>query len=220
MAKILIVEDEEPIRELIKMNLSMVGYTVESACNGEDALLLINNTGYDLILLDLMIPKIDGFSLMKNISNLKIPVIIVTAKDNINDKIKGYNLGADDYLVKPFDSMELLLRVKALLKRCPSDNIQAKEIYTFDDVIIDIHKHSVTKDGKEVILTLKEFELLKELILNKNIVLSRDSLISNVWGYDYLGNTRTVDMHIQKLRNKLNTERIKTIFKIGYKLEY
>ena len=220
MINILVVEDEEPIRELIKMNLSMVGYNVETASNGEHALLLINTNAYDLILLDLMIPKIDGFSLMKNISNLNTPVIIVTAKDNINDKIKGYNLGADDYLVKPFDSMELLLRVKALLKRCPPDNIHVEDIYTFDNIIIDMHKHSVTNDGKEINLTLKEFELLKELVLNKNIVLSRDTLISNVWGYDYLGNTRTVDMHIQKLRNKLDTERIKTIFKIGYKLEY
>ncbi len=220
MINILVIEDEEPIRELIKMNLSMVGYNIETACNGEDGLLLINNNHYDVILLDLMIPKIDGFSLMKDISKLKVPVIIVTAKDNINDKIKGYNLGADDYLVKPFDSMELLLRVKALLKRCPPDYMSVEDIYTFDNIVIDLHKHSVTKDGEEVILTLKEFELLNELILNKNIVLSRDSLISNVWGYDYLGNTRTVDMHIQKLRNKLDTERIKTIFKIGYKLEY
>lgn len=219
MANILIVEDEEPIRELLKMNLTMVGHTVESTDNGMSAFNLLCSNSYDLMLLDLMMPKLDGLSLLKKISSKEIPVIIITAKDNIQDKIKGYNLGADDYLVKPFDSMELILRVNALLKRCAPASKCNNSLHIFDNVAVDLDKRTVHVSDIELSLTLKEFELLKELLINKNIVLSRETLLSNVWGYDYLGNTRTIDMHIQKLRAKLNTDRIKTVFKMGYKLE-
>lgn len=215
MKRILVVEDEEPIRELIKLNLTMVGYEVVEAEDGEEGLNIINNASLDLIVLDIMIPKINGYELLPHIRTKNIPVILLTAKDSIKDKVKGLNLGADDYITKPFESVELIARINALLRRCEKrDNIKK-----FDDIEIHEDERRVFKNGKEIELTLKEFELLNLLLDNKGIALSREKILKYVWNYDFEGSTRTVDMHIQKLRHKLGTDKITTVYKVGYRLE-
>lgn len=215
MKRILVVEDEEPIRELIKLNLTMVGYEVVEAEDGEEGLNFINNDSLDLIILDIMIPKINGYELLPHIRTKNIPVILLTAKDSIKDKVKGLNLGADDYITKPFESVELIARINALLRRCEKrDNIKK-----FDDIEIHEDERRVFKNGKEIELTLKEFELLNLLLDNKGIALSREKILKYVWNYDFEGSTRTVDMHIQKLRHKLGTDKITTVYKVGYRLE-
>jgi len=215
MEKILLVEDEEPILELIKMNLSMVGYETLEAMDGEKALNIIKKENIDLIILDIMLPKIDGYELLPHILKRNIPVILLTARDNIVDKVKGLNLGADDYLTKPFDGMELIARIKALLRRSG----KGSDIKTFDGIEIHIQERRVFKNSKELELTPKEFELLIVFLEHKGIALTREKLLELVWDYNFEGNTRTVDMHIKRLRNKLDTERLKTVFKIGYRLE-
>ncbi|WP_373897881.1 response regulator transcription factor [Haloimpatiens sp. FM7315] len=215
MKKILIVEDEEPIRELVKLNLSMVGFDTLEAEDGEKALNLINEEVIDLIVLDIMLPKIDGYELLPHILEKEIPVILLTAKDSLKDKIKGLNLGADDYITKPFEGMELIARINALLRRTNKD----ENVKSFDDVEIYEEKRKVFKNGKEVELTPKEFELLNLLVDNKGIALSREKILEIIWNSEYEGNTRTVDMHIQRLRHKLDTDKISTVYKIGYRLE-
>jgi DNA-binding response OmpR family regulator len=217
MEKILLIEDEEPISELIKINLSMVGYDIYQAFDGAAGLQFIKNNEFDLVILDIMLPEIDGYSLLPDIIKRDIPVIIVTARDNLKDKVKGFNLGADDYITKPFEGIELIARVKAVLKR--SGKTKCINETGFDDIRIIYDQRKVYKESCEIELTMKEYELLKILIENKGIVLSREKLLELVWEYNYEGNTRTVDMHIQRLRNKLHTERIKTVYKIGYRLE-
>lgn len=215
MKTILIVEDEEPIRELIKLNLSMVGFNTFEAEDGEEALKIINTELLDLVVLDIMLPKIDGYELMPHILDKNIPVIFLTAKDSLKDKVKGLNLGADDYITKPFEGMELIARINALFRRSEKqDNIKK-----FDNIEIHEDRRKVFKAGKEIELTPKEYELLKLLIDNKGIALSREKILEIIWNYEYEGNTRTVDMHIQRLRHKLDTDRIKTVYKIGYRLE-
>lgn len=215
MEKLLIVEDEEAILELIKMNLSMVGYETLEAMDGEKALNIIKNENIDLIILDIMLPKIDGYELLPYILKRNIPVILLTAKDNIVDKVKGLNLGADDYLTKPFDGMELIARIKALLRRSG----KGADIKIFDGIEIHIQERRVFKNSKELELTPKEFELLSVFLDHKGIALTREKLLELVWDYDFEGSTRTVDMHIKRLRSKLDTQRLKTVFKIGYRLE-
>jgi len=167
-------------------------------------------------LLDVMLPYKDGFSLMEQKCFEGIPVIFLTAKDSITDKVKGLKLGADDYIVKPFETVELLARVEAVLRRVKP----AERIITIDNVVIYLDQRVVNVDGVSVDLTNREFELLEVLISNRNIALSREKLLELAWGYDYFGDTRTVDVHITKLRKKLSFEnRIKTIFKLGYRLE-
>ena len=215
MERILIIEDEEPISELIKINLNMVGYETWQAFDGEEGLSFIKQYNPDLIILDVMLPKMDGYQLLPKINDINIPVILLTAKDNLRDRVKGLNLGADDYITKPFEGIELIARVKALLRRVVKD----EKIKGFDNIQISYEKRKVFKSGIEVEVTPKEFELLKVLIENKGIALTREKLLQMVWEYDYEGNTRTVDMHIQRLRNKLDTEKIQTVYKIGYRLE-
>lgn len=215
MEKILIVEDEEPIRELININLSMIGYEIYEAEHGIEALNYINNNTIDLVILDIMLPKMDGYELIPHITKKDIPVILLTAKDSLKDKVKGFNLGADDYITKPFEGMELIARVKALLRRAGKVN----NTKTFGDIEIHIDERKVFKNGIEIELTPKEFDLLNILAEHKGLAMSRSKLLELVWGYDFEGNTRTVDMHIQRLRNKLHTKDIKTVFKIGYRLE-
>ncbi len=220
MEKILVIEDEEPIRELIKLNLILAGYEVLEAKDGIEGLNMMKQQPVNLVLLDVMLPKMDGFELLPHITALEIPVILLTAMDALTDKVKGFNLGADDYITKPFESMELLARVKALLRRSEVKNKpQTEKMLSFHEITLLLDQHKVLKNDVEIELTFKEFELLRLLVENKNIVLSREKLLELVWDYEYEGNTRTVDIHIQRLRNKLETDRIKTVYKVGYRLE-
>ncbi|MBH5320923.1 response regulator transcription factor [Paenibacillus sp. GSMTC-2017] len=214
--KILIVEDDIHISKIIGMNLKLVNYEISEVYDGLAALEAINREKFDLILLDVMIPKLDGFALMEKIGPLGIPVIFLTAKNSVYDKVNGLKLGADDYMVKPFEAIELLARIETVLRRYGKE----EHLIKFQNVQVDLDKREVTLQGKSVELTPKEYELLVMLLKNKNIALSREQFIERVWGGDYYGETRTVDMHIKSLRKKLDLQdHIKTIFKIGYRLE-
>lgn len=215
MAHILIVEDERSINNLIAMNLTLVGHTSDQAYDGNEALGYIKHNPYALILLDIMLPGMDGFALMQYVPE-ETPVICLTAMGNLSDRVKGLNLGADDYIVKPFETVELLARIEAILRRTNRSN----DIFSLDGTVVNLKSRVVTVDGKETELTLREFELLEVLIQNKNVALSREKLLQMAWAYDYFGETRTVDVHIQRLRKKLDWEsRIKTVYKLGYRLE-
>lgn len=222
--KVLIVDDEEHIRELIKFNLKKEGYDIEVAVNGTEALNSIREIKFDLILLDLMLPEIDGLEVCKEIRRNEetsdIPVMMITAKGEEFDKVLGLELGADDYITKPFSIRELMARVKALLRR---SNVKKEEnIIKFGDVVVNFKTREVTKGTQNVELTLKEFELLKLLIKNKGNILTRELLLDKIWGYEYIGETRTVDVHIRHLRKKIesddkNPQYIQTIRGVGYK---
>lgn len=213
---ILIVEDEPAINHLICMNLQDEGYLCTSAFDGKHAAELIEQNHYDLILLDIMLPGINGYELMEYIRPLRIPVIFITARTDLNDRIRGLKLGADDYIIKPFQIGELLARVEAVLRRFGKVE---KKLELFG-VIIDLEAREVWKDGKTVELTVKEFDLLIQLIRNKNVALQRRRLYELVWKEEFTGETRTLDTHIQRLRKKLGWEdHIKTVFRIGYRLE-
>ncbi|OPJ59098.1 response regulator transcription factor [Clostridium oryzae] len=222
--KILVVDDEEHIVELIKFNLQNNGYNVLTASNGIDALKIAKSQVPQLVLLDLMLPGMDGYDVCKeirkdmNISNT--PIIMITARSEELDKILGLELGADDYVTKPFSVRELVARVKAVLRRTATQ--QFENSFKFANVSIDFQKHEVSKDGQKVELTLKEFELLEMLIKNKGRVMTRDFLLDKIWGYDYIGETRTVDVHIRHLRQKIeeddkNPKFIETIRGVGYR---
>jgi len=216
MLNILIVEDEKAISNLIYVNLSEEGYNCTCALDGKQAADLIEQKNYDLILLDIMLPEIDGYELLEFIRPTKTPVIFITAKGTVNDTIKGLKLGADDYLTKPFQIGELSARVEAVLRRYGKSEKQL----TFKDVAIDIDSRQVTKYNRPIDLTVKEFDLLIELIRNKNVALYRSKLYERVWQEEFIGETRTLDSHIQRLRKKLGWEdNIKTVFRIGYRLE-
>lgn len=222
--KVLIVDDEEHIRELIKFNLDKNGYRTICADNGLDALKMAKSENPQLILLDVMLPAMDGYDVCKEIrrdnSISSTPIIMITAKGEEFDKVLGLELGADDYITKPFSIRELIARVKAILRRTtirPIDNS-----YNFGPINIDFEKHEVTKEGFKIELTLKEFELLQILIKNKGRVMTRDFLLDKIWGYEYIGETRTVDVHIRHLRQKIeeddkNPKYIETIRGIGYR---
>lgn len=214
MAKILVVDDELPINRLVCKNLTLVGHTCISAYDGVTGLELIKNESPDLVILDVMLPGISGFEIMKLQNN--VPVIFVTAKTGLEDKLKGLALGADDYIVKPFEIAELTARVQAVLRRTK----RAENIFSFDGIEIDFQSRSVCRNGEYVFLTPKEFSLLEMLIVNRNLALSREKILHQVWEYDYCGDTRTVDVHVQQLRHKLGLkDRIKTVFKVGYRFE-
>ncbi|GIP01270.1 response regulator transcription factor [Paenibacillus sp. FSL W8-0187] len=214
--KILIVEDDVHISKIIKMNLNIVSYETMEVYDGEAALELVQQEKFDLILLDVMIPKLDGFELMKRIKPYNIPVIFLTARNSVYDKVDGLKLGADDYMVKPFEAIELLARIETVLRRYEKE----EQVMAFQNLLVDLDKREVTKQGKVVELTPKEYDLLVVLLKNKNIALSREQFIDKVWGGDYYGETRTVDMHIKSLRKKLELQdHIKTIYKLGYRLE-
>jgi len=216
MANILIVEDEKSINDLILMNLKLVGHTGKQAFDGKEAISALEDFQPDLVILDVMLPFDDGFSLMEKKVFENIPVIFLTAKDSTSDKVRGLKLGADDYIVKPFEAVELLARVEAVLRRIKP----AERVITIDNTVIYLDQRTVTVDESAAELTNREFELLEVLISNRNIALSREKLLDLAWGYDYFGDTRTVDVHITKLRKKLNFEnRIKTVYKLGYRLE-
>lgn len=216
MKRILIVEDEELISNLIEMNLTTEGYHCICAFDGKAAADLIEKEKFDLILLDIMLPEINGYELLEYIKPLGVPVIFLTAKNEVRDRIKGLKLGADDYISKPFQIGELLARVEAVLRRY--GNVE-KNLF-FGDVEVKIKSRVVYKSGVPVELTVKEFDLLVELIQNKNVALYRDRLYEKVWGEAYVGDTRTLDSHIQRLRKKLGWDNyIKTVFRVGYRLE-
>lgn len=214
--KILIVEDDLSISRLIKLNLNLAGHTTEAVDNGLVAFELIQKEKFDLIILDVMIPGMDGFSLMEKIRPMNIPVIFLTAKTSTMDKVDGLRLGADDYMVKPFEAIELLARIEAVLRRYG----KVHKSLTYKNITVNDEKREVELDGNVVYLTVKEYDLFLTLLKNKNIALSREQLLDKVWGVDYYGETRTVDMHINTLRKKLGLqEEIKTVYKIGYRLE-
>lgn len=216
MINILIVEDEVSISNLIKINLDVAGYKTKQAYDGEEALDIISKNKINLVLLDVMIPKIDGFQLIQKIKHKSIPVIFLTAKDSVIDKVTGLRLGAEDYIVKPFEAIELLARIEVVLRRYGDNN----NIIKFKDISILLNDRVVKKNDKVVDLTLKEFELFVLLLKNKNVALSREGILQKVWEYEYCGETRTVDNHIQKIRSKLNlNDNIKTVYKVGYRLE-
>ena len=214
--KILVVEDEAPIRDLISINLQLVGYEVFTAEDGIVAENFLEKQKVDLILLDVMIPGIDGFSLIEKIKKHNIPVIFVTAKESVLDRVKGLRLGADDYIIKPFETIELLARIEVVLRRYNKNS----HIIKFKNIEVDTNQRSVKLNDKEVYLTVKEYELLILLLQNKNIALSRDQILDRVWGFEYGGETRTVDIHIQRIREKLDLKNnIKTVIKVGYRFE-
>ncbi len=216
LLNILIVEDEKAINELIYVNLRDNGYSCTRAFDGQEAADLIEDNVYDLILLDIMLPKIDGYELLDYILPLGMPVIFITAKNDINERIRGLKLGADDYISKPFQVGELLARVEAVLRRFGKSERKI-ELY---GVTIDLNSREVRKNGQLIDLTVKEFELLIQLIHNKNVALRRSWLYERVWENEFTGETRTLDTHIQRLRRKLEWEdHIKTVFRIGYRLE-
>jgi DNA-binding response OmpR family regulator len=214
LAEILIVEDEIPINTLIKKNLELVGHRCSSVYDGQAAVEAVAVHEYDLILLDVMLPGLDGFDVFEKMHG--IPTIFLTAKSGLSDRLKGLTMGADDYLTKPFEMLELLARVDAVLRRTKKD----AKFFTIDNVTIHFDSRQVFLDGNGIDCTPREFDLLEALVVNRNIALSREKLLSLAWGYDYEGDTRTVDVHIQKLRKKLGLEeRIKTVYKLGYRLE-
>ena len=200
MLKILIAEDEEPIANLIKMNLRRAGYQCTWASDGEKAADLMDTEKFDLLLLDVMLPGINGYELMEYARSLELPVIFLTALGSTENKVKGLKMGADDYLTKPFEIVELLARVEAVLRRYH----KAETILNIFDVVIDTASRSVMQNGEPVSLTMKEFELLLLLARNRNIALYRETIYETVWGGEYMGQSRTVDLHIQRLKKKLN----------------
>lgn len=213
MAKILIVEDDRHINELIRRNLKLAGHECVCCFDGMQAQEMISEKQYDLILLDVMLSGMSGFELISEIPDT--PVIFVTAKGELEDKLTGLSLGAEDYIVKPFEMLELLARVNVILRRS-----QKEEVIQIGSVQVNLNKRTVEAGGREVALTPQEYNLLEVLVQNKNIALSREKLLELAWGYDYEGETKTVDVHIQKLRKKLGLEQeIKTITKLGYRLE-
>ena len=213
MMKILVVEDDESISNLIRINLVAEGYKCICALDGKTGADYIEKDYFDLILLDIMLPEVNGYELLEYIRPIGTPVIFLTAKNEVDDRIRGLKLGADDYITKPFQVGELLARVEALLRRYGKTNNRI----TFADVEIDMDSRTVRKDGKSVDLTIKEFDLLVELIQNKNVALYRERLYEKVWGEPYVGDTRTLDSHIQRLRRKLDWDKyIKTVYLIRY----
>ena len=216
MIKVLIVEDERAISDLIEMNLSAAGYRCTALYNGLDAADMLEHESFDLILLDVMLPGADGYELMEYIRPLGTPVIFITARHEVRDRVRGLRMGADDYLVKPFDIIELLARVETVLRRYHKGDRQ----FTMGDVSVDLEARTVKKAGKLVNLTAKEFGLLALFIKNKNIALFRETLYEKVWESEYFGDSRTVDLHVQRLRKKLGWEScLVTVYKIGYRLE-
>jgi len=220
--RVLVVDDEKLIVKGIRFSLEQDGMEVTCAYDGEEALENAKNTEFDIILLDIMLPGDDGMVLLKKLKSSSktkdIPVIMVTAKGSEYDKVIGLDSGADDYVTKPFGMMELVSRIKAVLRR--SRKTEEKSQIELFGVCMNIKKHDVTVNGKEVALTLKEFELLEKLMLNKGIVLTRDQLLTEIWGYDFDGETRTVDVHVRTLRQKLGEkgDLIQTVRGVGYRV--
>ncbi len=222
--KILIVDDEEGICDLLKIYFEKEGYDVKIANDGEQGVNLFKNYDPDLVLLDIMLPKKDGWQVCREIREVSTkPVIMITAKGDVFDKVLGLELGADDFVVKPFDMKELSARVKAVFRRTAPQSVQSNEIVRFENIEISREKYHLKLRGKSMDIPPKELELLYFLASNYNRVFTRDQLLDKVWGFDYLGDSRTVDVHVKRLREKLEgvSEKwaLKTVWGVGYKFE-
>lgn len=217
MKKILIVDDEEQIRNILRMYLVREGYEISEAEDGEKGLKLFYEKPFDLVILDVMLPKKDGWSILREIKKYtETPVIMLTARDDSEDEVFGFEMGADDYITKPFNNKVLLARVKSLLRK---SNNSVESIIEIGDLVINDTSHSITDSKGEIELAPKEYDLLVYLVKNNKIALSREKLLNEVWGYDFLGDDRTIDTHIKNLRKKIGKGAIKTIRGIGYKLD-
>lgn len=223
--KILIVDDEERIREMIREYTSLEGFDIDEASNGVDALSLFKQKEYSVVILDVMMPKMDGWSVCREIRKTsQVPIIMLTARGEEYDKLFGFELGVDDYIVKPFSPKELLARMKAIIRRNSQPaggNASSGERLSFEGLLIEFNSRNVYVDGKLVSLTPKEYELLSFFVQNTSRVFSRDQLLNSVWGYDFMGDDRTVDTHIKMLRESLGEYRkfIVTVWGTGYKFE-
>lgn len=216
MIDILVVEDELPIANLIKMSLKRAGYNCHCANDGNEAIEMIDDNTYDLVLLDIMLPGVSGYEIIQYIRPLGIPVIFITAKNSVNDRVKGLKIGAEDYIVKPFEIIELLARVEVVLRRYN----KLDTVIEMCGLRIDTIAMIVERDGKKISLTNKEYELLLLFVRNPGIALYKETIYENVWGGDYPCDSRTVELHVQRMRKKTGlNDNIKTIKKIGYRLE-
>lgn len=224
MYKILVVDDEKMIRELIKKYAKFEGHEVIEACDGMEAVTICKQMDFDVIIMDVMMPELDGFSACREIRKIAdTPVIMLSARGEEYDRIHGFEIGVDDYVVKPFSPKELMMRIQAIMKRREGQNNgqNNKHIVTFDGLVVDFDGRQVSIDGKNVEMTPKEYELFFYMVKNRGIALSRESLISNVWGYDYYGDDRTLDTHIKLLRKSLGeyANKIVTLRGVGYRFE-
>ncbi len=222
MAKILIVDDEEKIRAVIKEYALFNDYETDEAEDGMQAVDKCSKQDYDLIIMDIMMPKLDGFTAVKQIRKYKdIPVIMLSARGEEYDKLHGFELGIDDYVVKPFSPKELMARCAAVLARKSGTRTDSEEVLSSDGIVLNLAARTLEIDGEKVEVTLKEFEILSFLMKNKNIAISRERMLSDIWGYDFYGDDRTIDTHIKNLRNRLGKYRDKvlTVRGIGYKFE-
>ena len=220
--QVLIVEDEVLMREVIRDYFEDAGYNVYECGDGLEAIEMMDERDYDLVLLDVMLPGVDGFSVCRHIRKTKdVPVIMITARSDESDKLTGYEYGADDYITKPFSPRVLLAKANALIRRSDGNVCGEADVLTAAGISVNRASHTVTCDGSEIELTPKEYDLLVYFMINKGKVLTRDMLLSKIWGYDYFGDLRTVDTHIKKLRAKLGDKavHIKTLIKTGYKFE-
>ena len=214
MLQILVVEDEHSISNLIKVNLTRAGYACDCAYDGLAAVDMLDKKPYDLVLLDIMLPGADGYEIMDYIAPLEIPVIFLTAKASVADRVKGLRMGADDYLTKPFEIIELLARVESVLRRYH----KTEQVLTEGNLVIDTASRTVTKKGETISLTKKEFDLLLLFVRNKNIALYRETIYERIWGGEYMGDSRTVDLHVQRMRKKAGLEeQIQTVYRVGYR---
>lgn len=223
MSRILVVDDEINIRRVVREYAEFEGYEVFEAEDGMQAVEMVKENDYDVIVMDIMMPKLDGFSTCKEIRKYKsTPVIMLSARGEEYDKLFGFELGIDDYVVKPFSPKELMARIKVIIKRNASKEVQMPDKMTFDGLVIDIAGREVYVDGEKASMTPKEYDLLFFLVKNKNLALTRDKLLEEVWGYDFFGDDRTVDTHIKMLRNSLGPYRkfIVTLRGMGYKFEF
>jgi len=222
MYRLLIVDDEQKIREVIREYAEFNGFEVSEAADGMSAIGLCKLNDYDLIIMDIMMPRLDGFSACKEIKKIKnIPMIMLSARSEEYDKLFGFELGIDDYVVKPFSPKELMARINAVLARHAGPTDVQPDVLEFGGLVINLAARTVTVDGDRIELTPKEYDLLFYMVKNKNIALSRDKLLSDIWGYDFFGDDRTIDTHIKNLRNNLGPyrEHIVTLRGVGYKFE-
>lgn len=222
MSRILVVDDEANIRELIKKYASFEGYEVFEAVDGMDAVEKVSNNDYDIIVMDVMMPELDGFSAVKEIRKIKnTPIIMLSARGEEYDRLHGFDLGIDDYVVKPFSPKELMMRIAAIMNRYRSAIVTNQNVFTFGDLKIDYDARIVTIRDERIELTPKEYELLTYLIKNENIAVTRETLLTKIWGYDFFGDDRTLDTHLKSLRKKIGVygQNIITLRGVGYRFE-